>query len=99
MNLELSRRAEVALRSLGEIEKRHFRRTFAELETVQPTDLSRHRKVHLLRLPDPGREKLYIVKATPRLRAIMSIKENTYLIEDIVDHDRLTQLSYFRELP
>ena len=29
----------------------------------------------------------------------MSIKENTYLIEDIVDHDRLTQLSYFRELP
>lgn len=84
-------RAEAALRFLPPNERARVLRQIARLDaTVKPASFGPNLyKVH-------GFKTLYVLRATPRLRVLVEVKEANYLITDIVSHDVL--IRHFRQM-
>ena len=90
MQLHLHRRAEVSLRSLEPAEQKRIHRALAELshELKLPYSSPKLQKVSA----GFSGKRLYVYKASPRLRLILSLEADECTVEDIVDHDRLHRL-------
>ncbi len=90
MQLKLERRAEIALRSLTQIEQRHVIRALNEISAVTPEELWLSRKLH--KVISASGEKLYVYRSSLRLRLVLSVEGDSCTIEDLVYHDRLDRL-------
>ena len=90
MNITIQRRAEIALRSLQQNERKQILKSLQQLEEVQPKDLWHIPK--LQKLPNDLGKELHIYQGNRRLRLILSIKNNICIVEDILDHDKLGRL-------
>jgi hypothetical protein len=93
MHIVVQRRAEIALRSLGKLEQKQITRALAELSAANRTRLNR--KLHSL-AKSLSDKKLFVYRASPKLRLILSFEGDVCTIEDVVDHDRLDRLSVKR---
>lgn len=91
MDLRIERRAEIALRSLQKSEQKHIDRALNELVAFDQATLRHGSKIHMLMSGLSGR-KLFIYRGSPKLRLVLSFEDETCVLEDIVDHDRLDQL-------
>ena len=92
MILIIQRRAEIALRSLQAIERGLVNRALEELLAVDKATLRANRKIHALK-SDRSEKQLFVYKGSPKLRLVVSFPdEDTCLVQDIVDHDRLGRL-------
>jgi mRNA-degrading endonuclease RelE of RelBE toxin-antitoxin system len=90
MQLHIHRRAEISLRSLGAVEQKRIHRALAEL-AAEPKLPYSSPKFQRLSTGFSGK-KLYVYRASPRLRLILSLDADGCTIEDIVNHDRLDRL-------
>jgi len=90
MQLRLERRAEIAFRSLSQIDRRRIEAALHEISSATPGELTLSRK--LRKLLSASGEKLYVYRGSKRLRIVFSILGDECIIEDIVDHDRLDRL-------
>lgn len=92
MILIVQRRAEIALRSLQAFERCLVNRALEELLAVDKATLRANRKIHALK-SDRSEKQLFVYKGSPKLRLVVSFPdEDTCLVQDIVDHDRLDRL-------
>jgi len=90
MDVLLQGRAEIALRSLDPPERESVH---AALEVLEKTDLSAlksSRKLHALQPFSP--ERLYSFRVNKMLRLILSARLSEWIVEDIVNYDRLSRL-------
>jgi|CZKJ01.1.fsa_nt_gi mRNA-degrading endonuclease RelE of RelBE toxin-antitoxin system len=90
MNVRLQDRAEVALRSLDppEQEKVH-----AAIQVLERNDLGKLRGSQKLRaLKLASQERLYSFRVNNMLRLILSASPSQWIVEDIMQHDRLARL-------
>lgn len=90
MNIQIERRAEIALRSLHGVDQKQVTRALHELKTIEMQDFYRHQKIHKVFSPTGG--NLYIYGGGMRLRLVLTIEGENCRIIDIVDHDRLGRL-------
>lgn len=91
MYLRIERRAEIALRSLQKKEQKHIDRALNELLESDMATLRQNPKIHMLASGPFGR-KLFVYRGSPKLRLVLSFDQETFVLEDIVDHDRLDRL-------
>lgn len=91
MHLSIERRAEIALRSLQKSERKHVERALNELLSSDRAALQQSPKLHKLASGFSGR-KLFVYRASPKLRLVVSLEDDVCVLEDIVDHDRLDRL-------
>ena len=92
MDLRIERRAEIALRSLQERERGKILAALTRLQTSSITDLRNNSKLYLLESGAHDR-RLFVYKGTEQLRLIFSFHNDTCVLEDIVDHARIDQLT------
>lgn len=90
MQVTVQRRAEVALRSLDARDRDRVSTAIARLEQAQFRELSERGQIKKLRQA-PG-VSLYEMRATNRLRLVLSFQNDRAVVEDIVPHDRLDRL-------
>ncbi len=90
MDINIKRRAEIALRSLKRNEQRQILKALAQIESVEPKDL--FKVPNLRKLRKQLGENLYSYRGNDRLRLVLSIQENVCTVEDIVSHDKLNRL-------
>jgi len=90
MVLVLERRAEIAIRSLSQLEQAQVRRALDEIGAIAPDELCQSSKVQKFR--GGSGETFYVYPGTPSLRLILSIKGDKYTIEDVIDRDKLSRL-------
>ena len=90
MKLRIERRSEIALRSLQKNEQQHIFRALDKLLVSDRATLQNNPNAHIFKLV--SRKRLYVIKASPRLRLVLSFDNETCVLEDIVDHDRLDRL-------
>lgn len=89
MRIVMQRRAEIALRSLNTSERR---RVVAALERLQATDFQTLLQgQQLYKLQGGSESGLYVLRATNRLRVIVSRRDTSLIVEDIMSNDRLTR--------
>jgi mRNA-degrading endonuclease RelE of RelBE toxin-antitoxin system len=91
MQLRIERRAEIALRSLQKTEQRYIERALNELQASDRATLRHNSKIRIIASSLPGR-KLFVYKGSAKLRLVLSFDDDTCVIEDVVDHDRLDRL-------
>lgn len=91
MHLRMERRAEIAFRSLQKTERKHVERALNELVSVDRATLQQSPKFYKLVTGFSGR-KLFVYKASLKLRLVISFADDICVVEDIVDHDRLDRL-------
>jgi hypothetical protein len=91
MYLRIERRAEIALRSLQKIEQKHIDRALNELLASDMATIRQSPKIHMLASGFSGR-KLFVYRGSRKLRLVLSVDNETCVVEDIVDHDRLDRL-------
>jgi hypothetical protein len=83
-------RAAIALRSLS---TRDRDKVVAALERLQTTDFqSLLQRRQLYKLHQASETGLYVLRATNRLRVIVSKCGDALMVEDIMSHDRLDRL-------
>ena len=87
----IERRAEIALRSLGGPDERKIKQALRVLESADYRDISNNSKIYRA-LPVQGSKPLYVYRASPRLRLIFAVEEETCTVLDLVDQDRLGRL-------
>lgn len=88
MNITLHRRAEIAFRLLDTKEQKQLSKAFEKLITANEDFV----KTKLRKLPTKSTISLYSYRGSNKLRLIVSMNDNTWVVEDIIDHDRLKQL-------
>jgi len=88
MNITLHRRAEIAFRLLDTKEQQQLSKAFEKLITANEDFV----KTKLRKLPTKSTTSLYSYRGNNKLRLIVSMNDNTWVVEDIIDHDRLKQL-------
>lgn len=91
MDIQLQRRAEIALRSLQKRDQKRIDRALMEISASDRMSLSNNPKFRLLATGFSGK-KIAVFRATERLRLVLSFETDACIIEDIVDHDRLDRL-------
>ena len=92
MKIIVQRRAEIALRSLQKSEQKQIARALDELSKADRKLLYGSPKIHKL-AAGYSNKNLFIYKGTTKLRLILSLTNDSCILEDIVDHDRLDRLS------
>lgn len=91
MNITFHRRAEIALRSLDLKEQQQITQVVEKLLAVNnPNENFVKTKLHKLATKPPT--SLYSYRGNNRLKLIISIDNNEWVVEDIIDHDRFKQL-------
>ncbi len=91
MDIQIQRRAEIALRSLQKPERKQIERALHELLTSERADLKQNPKFSLLAAGLSGK-KIAVFKGGPKFRLVLSFQDEICTLEDIVDHDRLNRL-------
>ncbi len=93
MQVILERRAEIALRSLGSIERKQIERS---LEFLSEADLRTLMDSHRIRKLATGfsAKALFVYRGNSKLRLVLSFENDVCKIEDVVDHDRLNRLAF-----
>ena len=96
MQVVLQRRAEVALRSLHEREKKRIARAIDMIADSDRRTLLQSGHVKKIAMPGPD---LYVYKAGLKMRLILSFEfeEEVCVVEDILSHDAFTQLRWRRK--
>lgn len=100
MSVLLSSRAEIALRSLDPPERERVHKAILSLQKASESGKlikSHHWRLTLLKLPSP--EKFYSFRVGKTLRLILSSHKSQWIVEDIIDHDRLARLLPGSEQP
>jgi hypothetical protein len=97
VELEIHKRAEVALRSLGNADRISIHKALEKLRNINIQTLMRSRQ--LKKSQTPSGEPLYIYRGNLRLRIILSKQNSSWIVEDIIDHDRLDRILRERERP
>lgn len=82
--------AEIALRSLSLQERSKLQHAIELLLSMSPEELMRSGKLRLQKAHSG--ENIYVYRGTQRLRVVLSRTEQTWIVEDIVDHERLDRL-------
>lgn len=95
MQILIQRRAEISLRSLGQVEQKQIARALDELTAADPTLLYKSPKLHKLTAGFSDK-RLYVYRGSPKLRLILSFEGDTCTVEDVVDHHRLDRLTIKR---
>ena len=90
MNITIQRRAEIALRSLEQDEKKQVLKSIEQIKSIPPNSLFQIFK--LQKLSNGLDENLYVYRASHRLSLILSVKDSVCIIEDILAADRLDRL-------
>lgn len=90
MNIQIERRAEIALRSLHGVDQKQVTRALHELNSIEMQAFYRHQKIK--KAFSPTGENLYIYGGSMRLRLVLTIDGENCRVIDIVDHDRLGRL-------
>jgi hypothetical protein len=90
MVLFLERRAEIAIRSLRQVEQAQVRRALDEIGAIAPNELRQSLKFQNFR--GGSDEIFYVYSGTPSLMLILSINGDKYTIEDVIDRDKLSRL-------
>jgi len=90
MEIQMTGRAEIALRSVDPTERQRVLNVIKELRTLSPLQMIGSRNFQQLKTVSD--EKLYTYRASPRLRIILSKTESAWMVEDIVDRERLDQI-------
>jgi hypothetical protein len=90
MNVLLEGRAEIALRSLDPPERQSVQAALEVLEHADLGALKSSGKLHAMKLSSP--ERLYSFRVNKMLRLILSERLSQWIVEDIVNHDRLARL-------
>jgi len=90
MDIKIERRAEIALRSLGASERKQALNSINKL-AGSPSDrfLS---GLEFQKIRTESGEELFIHRAGRRMRLVLSRDSSGWILEDIVDHDRLETL-------
>jgi hypothetical protein len=91
MQLLIHRRAEIALRSLQKAEQEQLNHALSELSGLDRAALQINPKFHRVASLLSGK-KLFVYKGNRKLLLVLSFDEETCVIEDVVDHDRLARL-------
>lgn len=87
MDIVFERRAEVAFGALGNEARARVERT---LERVRTSDYQSLRDGRLLyRFRPTSNTSLWVLRPSAQLRLIVSFRDSSCVIEDIVPHDRL----------
>jgi hypothetical protein len=89
MNVVLSNRAEISLRSLNSKETGDVQRILHRLEMGSFDELVQSRRLIPLR---PVKSRLYMIRVTHDLRMVLSYKESVLYVEDIAPRDRVDRL-------
>lgn len=92
MELRVERRAEIALRSLQKTDQRQIQKALNDLSSADRASLRNNSKIHMLVVRMSG-VKLFTYRANARLRLVLSFDNETCILEDIVDHDRLERFA------
>jgi len=90
MRLDFAERADVAYHSLSAQDQKRIQRTLASIKEADTASLAQLRT--LKRFPQTREKALWILRVSPQLRLIASIKEGTFTVEDIVPRDRLDRI-------
>lgn len=91
MQIQIHRRAEIALRSLQKDEQKQINSALAELSILDRASLYGSPKFHRVASLMSGK-KLFIYKGNRKLLLVLSFDDETCVIEDVVDHERLKKL-------
>lgn len=94
MILVIQKRVEVALRSLSGKERDSFSSAINNLLLLLRKDFSNHPTIHAIKLQSG--EKLYTYNLSNKLRLVLSIDDDTCVVQDLVNRDRLTRLLHNR---
>lgn len=90
MEINIQRRAKIALRSLHQNEQEQILKALEKLQSFQFQDID---KIETLKeLPNNSNKNLYTYPGNYELRLILSIKNNVCVIEDILAYDKLDRL-------
>jgi hypothetical protein len=90
MKVILQGRAEVALRSLDAQDRHRVETILRGLETSDLQALPRDTR--LLKLRQLSNVVMYAIRATTRLRIVVSLRDSALVVEDIVPRDRVDHL-------
>ena len=91
MQIQIQRRAEIALRSLPPVEQKRLHRALYDLESMDRAGLGRSHKLKRLPLRAHDRQ-LFVYISTGRLRLILSLSDEVCIVEDVVDHDQFERM-------
>jgi hypothetical protein len=90
MQVIIQRRAEIAMRSLDLRDRDDVNRALNQLKEWDFRQLLAAGKVH--KLPQAPGAAMYVMRATYQLRLVLSFRDETVTVEDVVPHDRLGRL-------
>lgn len=90
MEINIHRRAKIALRSLHQNEQQQIEKALEQLRPFQFQDIDKIER--LKRLPNDLNKNLYTYPGNHELRLILSIKNNVCVVEDILAYDKLDRL-------
>jgi mRNA-degrading endonuclease RelE of RelBE toxin-antitoxin system len=90
MNVRLQDRAEVALRSLDPPQQEKVHAAIQVLERNDLGKLKGSQKLRALKLA--SQERLHSFRVNNMLRLILSASPSQWIVEDIMQHDRLARL-------
>ena len=93
MIIQIQRRAEIAIRSLGRQEQLRINRAVQKLEATSRFDAQSILHLHKLN----GMSGLFVFRATPKIRMLLSFEGDVCTIEDLVTPDQLTKITGFAE--
>lgn len=88
--IELTRRAHAAMRLLEPDEEAAVAKALDYIRDTSTTKEGLPQKARVLALPTP--DKFYSFPATPRLRIVLSLSQEGWVVEDILDHRRIDRL-------
>jgi len=91
MQIQIQRRAEIALRSLQKLERKQIDRALKELLASDRAALNSNLKFHLL-ASGFSDKKIAVYSGGPNLRLVLTFEDERCTLEDIVDHVRLDRL-------
>lgn len=93
MIVQIQRRAEVAIRSIGKQEQLRISRAIQKIEATSRLDAQS--LLHLKKLN--ATSGLFVFRATPKIRILLSFEGDVCTIEDLVTPDQLTKVTGFAE--
>lgn len=91
MQIHLTRRAEIALRSLSPREQNHIRKALETLSVSERVDLCHSRKMKMI-ASGAMCGKVFVYQSSNRFHLVLSFGGEECVVEDIVDYDRLVIL-------
>lgn len=90
MDIVIQSRAEIALRSLKQSERKQILQALERIKLVKPQDL--WQIPHLYKLREKSDQNFYVYRGNQQLRLVLSFQENICTVEDIMAHDKLNKL-------